>query len=116
MIHCRRIVESNTHATICQTFLPNRPSLRNQVHTRFMEEAGRACRRFDLVHKPGLRPVVEQAYSESRLALEQGRFGPALLTSCGILDAIVTDALEHQGIAALAAADVPAGTIADWSF
>jgi len=233
MIHWRRIVESNTHATICQTFLPIRPSLRNQVHTRLMDESLRAqvdtylphleglilrgrrlrdtlaadpssrsalaanrvwqqdcgitvnqlsggskahwlarsfseaflvrsagsvvetaapaeivnrlvdvleqavtslsgmrddqvvspsseaapaTHRFDFVHNPELRPVVEQAYSESQLALEQGRFGPALLTSCGILDAIVTDALEHQGHTALAAADVPAGTIAVGSF
>jgi hypothetical protein len=28
----------------------------------------------------------------------------------------LTDALEHQGIAALAATEVPAGTIANWSF
>jgi hypothetical protein len=79
-------------------------------------EAAPAPRRFDFVHNPELRPVVEQAYSESRRALEQGRFGQALLTSCGILDAIVTDALEHKGLTELAADDVPAGTIADWSF
>jgi hypothetical protein len=79
-------------------------------------EAAPAPHKFDFVHNPELRPVVEQAYSESQLALEQGRFGPALLTSCGILDAIVTDALEHEGLAGLAAADLPAGTIADWSF
>jgi hypothetical protein len=79
-------------------------------------EAAAAPRRFDFVHNPDLRPVVEQAYSESQLALDQGRFGTALLTTCGILDAIVTDALEHQGLAALAAADVPAGSITNWSF
>lgn len=72
-------------------------------------------RRFDFVHNPEIRPVVEQAYSESRRALEQGRFGLALLTSCGILEAIVTDALEHHGVSALVA-DMPAGKIADWSF
>ena len=29
--------------------------------------------RFDFVHNPELRPVVEQAYTDSRRALEQGR-------------------------------------------
>ncbi len=40
----------------------------------------------------------------------------ALRTSCGILEAIVTDALEHKGLSALAASGAPAGKIADWSF
>ena len=72
--------------------------------------------RFDFVHDPELRSVLEQAYTESRRALEQGDFELAMVTSCGILEAIVTDTLEHKGLPALAAADVPAGKIADWSF
>jgi hypothetical protein len=72
--------------------------------------------RFDFVHNPELRPVLEQAYLDSRRALEQSQFGEALLTSCGILEAIVTDALEHKGLAALFAADAPSGKIADWPF
>jgi hypothetical protein len=40
----------------------------------------------------------------------------ALLTSCGILEAIVTDALEYKGIDALADSDAPAGKIAEWPF
>ncbi len=72
-------------------------------------------RRFDFVHDHELRPVVEQAYADSRRALDQGDYDLALLTSCGILEAIVTDALEHKGLSALAASDVPAGKIADWS-
>ena len=72
--------------------------------------------RFDFVHNPDLRPVVEQAYIDSRRALDQGDYKSALLTSCGILEAIVTDALEHKGLSALAAASVPPGKIADWSF
>ncbi len=79
-------------------------------------EAAPTPRRFGFVHNPELRPVLEQAYSDSRDALEEGRFGPALLTSSGILEAIVTDALEHKGLTALAAADPPAGKIVDWSF
>ena len=73
-------------------------------------------RRFDFVHNPELRPIVEQAYADSRRALDQGDYDLALLTSCGILEAIVTDALEHKGLRALAASDVPAGKIADWQF
>ena len=72
--------------------------------------------RFDFVHNSELRPVVEQAYTDGRRALEQGDYDQALLTSCGILEAIVTDALEHKGLSALAATGAPAGKIADWSF
>jgi hypothetical protein len=39
-----------------------------------------------------------------------------LITSSGILEAIVTDALEYKGIDALVSAGVPAGKIADWTF
>jgi hypothetical protein len=74
--------------------------------------------RFDFVHNLELRPVVEQAYIDSRRALEQNEYDLALRTSCGILEAIVTDALEHKGLTALATAGAPAGniSIADWSF
>src|SRR5882724_2010237 len=72
--------------------------------------------RFDFVHNLELRPVVEQAYSDSRRALEQQHYDLALRTSCGILEAIVTDALEHKGPDALAAPETPAGNISDWSF
>jgi hypothetical protein len=78
-------------------------------------------RRFEFVHNPELRPVVEQAYADSRRALDQGDYDVALCTACGILEAIVTDALEHKGLSALAGSDAPAGKttegkIADWSF
>jgi|SRR5580704_171142 hypothetical protein len=72
--------------------------------------------RFDFVHDPELRPVVEQAYIDSHLALERGDYDRALLTSCGILEAIVTDALEHKALATLAASAASAEKIADWSF
>src|ERR1700686_3928861 len=77
---------------------------------------GPAPHRFDFVHNPELRPVVEEAYTDSRRALEQKDYKQALLTSCGILEAIVTDALEHKGLTALAASGAPPGKIADWSF
>ena len=73
-------------------------------------------RRFEFVHNPELRPVVEQAYTESRRCIEQGHYDQALQNSCGILEAIVTDALEYKGLSALAAAGAPSGNIADWSF
>jgi len=78
-------------------------------------------RRFEFVHNLELRPVVERAYIDSRRALEQQDYNMALLTSCGILEAIVTDALEHKGLSALAASGAPdgktaEGKIADWSF
>jgi hypothetical protein len=72
--------------------------------------------RFDFVHNIELRPVVEQAYADSRDSLERGRYDTALINSCGILEAIVTDALEHKGLDALPADGVPAGKIAEWSF
>jgi len=87
----------------------------SQMVTSASPEAPRS-RRFDFVHNPELRPVVEQAYTDSRRALDQGDYDLALRISCGILEAVVTDALEHQGLNALVAADVPAGEIADWSF
>jgi hypothetical protein len=87
----------------------------SQAVTAESSEAPRP-RRFDFVHDPELRPVVEQAYADSRSALEQGDYEQALLTSCGILEAIVTDALEHKGLSALAASGPPAGKIGGWSF
>jgi|SRR5580658_436415 hypothetical protein len=72
--------------------------------------------RFDFVHNPELRPFVEQAYTDSRRAVEQEDYDLALRISSGILEAIVTDALEHKGLSALAAAGAPPGNIADWSF
>jgi len=75
-----------------------------------------APRRFEFVHNSDLRPVLEQAYADSRRALEQKDYGVALRTSCGILEAIVTDALEFKGPDALAASGAPAGKIGDWPF
>jgi hypothetical protein len=75
-----------------------------------------APRRFEFVHNAELRPVLEQAYTDSRHALEQADHNLALLTSCGILETIVTDALEHKGLSALLASGAPAEKISDWSF
>jgi hypothetical protein len=72
--------------------------------------------RFDFVHNHDLRPVLEQSYIESKRAFEGGLYANALQTSCGIVEAIVTDALDHTGLAALVASGAPTGKIADWSF
>src|SRR5271169_3402510 len=73
--------------------------------------------RFDFVHNSELRPVLEQAYADSRDAFERGSYGVALVTSSGILEAIVTDALEDKGLNALASVvEIPAGKIGDWPF
>jgi hypothetical protein len=73
-------------------------------------------RRFEFVHNSELRQVLEQAYTDGRLAMEEGDYDLAMRTSCGILEAIVTDALEHKGPRELAASGALAGKIADWSF
>jgi hypothetical protein len=79
--------------------------------------AAPAPHQFDFVHNADLRPVLEQAYGDSRRALADGRYDEALLTACGILEAIVTDALQHQTHAiALADSGRPAGKVSDWSF
>lgn len=70
-------------------------------------------RRFEFVHNPELRPVLEQAYIDSRRALEERNYDSALRTSCGILEAIVTDALEHKGLSALAGLGAPAAQLAE---
>jgi hypothetical protein len=75
-----------------------------------------APHRFDFVHNQELRPVLEQAYHDSRSALEQGKYFDSLMNSCGVLEAIVTDALEHHGLSALVELGAPAGKISGWSF
>lgn len=54
-------------------------------------------RRFEFVHNKTLRPFLEQALVDAQAGLEQGRFGLSLVTTCGILEAVITDALEHAG-------------------
>jgi hypothetical protein len=54
-------------------------------------------RRFDFVHDVDLRPVLEQAYAENGRASAAGDVRNAFLTACGVLEAIITDALEHCG-------------------
>jgi hypothetical protein len=70
-------------------------------------------RQFEFVHNAELRPVLEQTFADSRDALERGEFGLALVLSCGVIEAVLTDALDY---ARQQAHDAPEGRIADWSF
>ena len=51
-------------------------------------------RRFEFVHNAELRPVLEQAFADSRRAFEGGDFRQALTLSCSVLEAVITDALH----------------------
>jgi hypothetical protein len=64
-------------------------------------------RRFDFVHNAELRPVLERALDDSRDALERGDAGLALILSCGLIEALLTDALEQSAVT---------GRVADLSF
>jgi hypothetical protein len=70
-------------------------------------------RKFEFVHNPELRPVLEQTFDDSREALDRNNYGLALILSCSVIEALLTDALEHARSQAL---DVPEGAIAEWSF
>jgi len=59
--------------------------------------AAPAARRFEFVHDARLRPVLETAFADSGRAFDEGDFTRSLMTSCSILEAIVTDALQHCG-------------------
>jgi hypothetical protein len=59
--------------------------------------AAPAARRFEFVRSAQLRPILEVAFADSGRALAEGDFTLSLMTSCGILEAIITDALEHCG-------------------
>jgi hypothetical protein len=45
--------------------------------------------------------VLEEAFLDSGRALDEGDFTRSLLTSCSVLEAIITDALQHRGSSAL---------------
>ncbi len=73
-------------------------------------------RRFDFVHNAELRPVLERAFDDSRDAFDRGEFGLALILSCGIIDALLTDALQQaagSGQRAAAGSYEPAASFQD---
>jgi len=65
-------------------------------------------RLFEFVHNAELRPVFEQAFDDSRRALEHNGFAVALILSCGVIESVITDALLHRG--------ADDGSIAELSF
>ena len=55
-------------------------------------------RRFEFVHSTQLRPILAEAFAEGSRALDEGDLQAAFNTLCGILETIITDALEHKGL------------------
>jgi hypothetical protein len=111
-----RAAEGATAAEIVQRLINALREAVSSLPRVTSSEPAPSPRRFDFVHHSDLRPIVEQAYSDGRRALEENQFREAFFSFCGILEAIVTDALEHKGLSALANTGVPAGKIADWPF
>ncbi len=72
--------------------------------------------RFDFVHDAAIRDSLEQAHKESEAALQRADYPLALVGASSALEAIITDALEHRGPAALAEHGATEGHIAGWPF
>ena len=70
-------------------------------------------RQFEFVHDAALRPILERSFADSRDALGRGAFALSLVLSCGVLEALLTDALGH---ARTAPDGAPGERLADWSF
>jgi hypothetical protein len=51
-------------------------------------------RQFEFVRDEKIRPVLEQAFADSRAALERRDFVQALILSCSIIEALLTNALD----------------------
>jgi hypothetical protein len=79
-------------------------------------EAPPRTSRFDFVRDSNLRPNLELAYADSRAAYERGDFVRAFVTSCSILEAIITDALERAGRSRLSDYAPSGVDIVSWSF
>jgi len=77
-----------------------------------------APRRFEFVHSRALRPVLERAFAESRAALDRREFERALVLSSGVIEALITDALEHAlAVRRNGDGDLPSSDeVARWSF
>lgn len=54
-------------------------------------------RRFEFVHNAELRPVLEQAFDDSGDVFARSEFALSLILLCGVIDALLTDALAHRG-------------------
>jgi len=73
------------------------------------------ARRFAFVHDPNLRPRLEQAFVDAQAALDRGAYDLAVVTWASVLEAMVTDALEHH-IAAHGGASGVDRVVSDWTF
>ena len=73
------------------------------------------ARRFAFVHDPNLRPRLEQAFVDAQAALDRGAYDLAVVTWASILEAMLTDALEHH-IAAHGGASGVDRVVSDWTF
>ena len=71
--------------------------------------------RFDFVRDLKLRSHLEQAYADSQHAYERGDFALAFVTSCSLLEAIITNALEHADRTRLSDA-APDQEVTSWPF
>jgi hypothetical protein len=78
-----------------------------------LEEGAPSPRRFTFVHDAHLRPRLEQAFLDAQAAFDRAAYGLAVVTWASILEAILTDALEHH----MAAPGQPVDRFAaGWSF
>ena len=70
-------------------------------------------RRFEFVHNVELRAVLEQTFTDSHEAFDRGQFPLALILACSVIEAVLTDSLQHARPQADTAPDRP---MADWTF
>jgi len=88
-------------------------SLSEMQESGIPNETAPAPGRFTFVHDAGLRPRLEQAFLDGKAAFDRGAYGLAVVTCASILEAILTDALEHH----MAVPGQPVDRlVADWSF
>src|SRR6266542_2320994 len=74
-----------------------RQSLSQMEEVASASSAAPPAQRFEFVHNVTLRPLLDQALDESARAFEEHDYTRSLITSCSILESILTDALEHCG-------------------
>ena len=72
--------------------------------------------RFDFVRDLQLRSHLERASADSQHAYERGDFALAFVTSCSLLEAIITNALERADRVRLSDCAAPDGGVASWPF
>ena len=72
--------------------------------------------RFTFIKNAALCSGLERAYLDAQEAFSRGKFTLSLMTSCSVLETIITDALERRGLGQLASHEPPAGPIVSWPF